>query len=319
MLPGRNTLQAAIDSQTSGTTLILADGIYTGSTAAVNVMHTKGKKFTIRAIHRGMAVLDGENVRRVAWIDKRHTVLDGLNMTRGNATNVPYTPSDRQRGGGAHINSQGSCLQGYWVFPSCDGVTLIGCSIYDCTALGGAGLYLDGDATLNDSHIFNNVAGGGAGILLTGAPMTFTMTDSHVRDNHVQGQGYGGGLSSLTPETHVANIVRSHIYRNSANRGGGLLVSGWTVMMTDSSIYSNIATTRGGGGFFIDQGVFRATRCSIYLNEAAEPGGGLVASSKAACDRAVARICDDSGTCSADLVCDLLTPNQLLLTLCLTL
>ena len=78
--PGVGTLQDAYDAASSGDELVLKDGNYTSS--GFNVLRI-AKDITIRAENRGMAVLDGENARRVVRIDGGTVVLEGLAITRG--------------------------------------------------------------------------------------------------------------------------------------------------------------------------------------------------------------------------------------------
>ena len=80
--PGAGTLQAALDDPSCGVSceLVLADGVYTGS--GTNVLDI-AKSITIRAQNAGLAVLDGEDARRVVSITAGPVVLDGLHITRG--------------------------------------------------------------------------------------------------------------------------------------------------------------------------------------------------------------------------------------------
>ena len=95
VLPGHGTLQAAIDAASAGDVLVLADGTYTGS-YNTHIMLRIGKSITIRALNPGMAILDGENARRVVEIVNAGTVvLDGLHITRGfcNSCVRAHTPA----------------------------------------------------------------------------------------------------------------------------------------------------------------------------------------------------------------------------------
>ena len=78
--PGNGTLQDAYDAASAGDTLELKDGTYTGS--GPNLLEI-AKDITIRAQNQGMAVLDGENARRVVGISDATVVLEGLAITKG--------------------------------------------------------------------------------------------------------------------------------------------------------------------------------------------------------------------------------------------
>lgn len=88
--PGAGTLQVAVDGAAPSDTLVLRDGIYTGSGSDVLRFN---KDVTIRAEHPGQALLDGENRRRVIWIDGGTVTLEGLNVTRGSAVSACFGPA----------------------------------------------------------------------------------------------------------------------------------------------------------------------------------------------------------------------------------
>ena len=58
-------LQAAYDAASAGDELVLKDGTYTGSPSNRNAVLEISKDVTIRAQNARMAVLDGEDARRV--------------------------------------------------------------------------------------------------------------------------------------------------------------------------------------------------------------------------------------------------------------
>ena len=74
------TLQAALTTANPGDELVLADGKYTGTGA--NVLQID-KDITIRALHSGQAILDGEIAFRVIDVGSGTVVLEGLNITKG--------------------------------------------------------------------------------------------------------------------------------------------------------------------------------------------------------------------------------------------
>jgi hypothetical protein len=86
---GSGTLQAALNAASAGDELILLDGDYTSSSS--NVLEIISgtcsglpcDDVTIRAQNPGMAVIDGENIRRGIYITSGTVVLEGLNITRG--------------------------------------------------------------------------------------------------------------------------------------------------------------------------------------------------------------------------------------------
>ena len=82
--PGDDLNQAVFDALAPAE-LILADGTYTGvgpTTGGPNMIYII-KDITIRALNPGQAVLDGENTRRVIYVNGGSLVLEGLVITRG--------------------------------------------------------------------------------------------------------------------------------------------------------------------------------------------------------------------------------------------
>jgi hypothetical protein len=88
--PGAGTLQAAYDAASAGDVLELKDGTYTGSDS--NVLEIS-KDVTIRAQNAQMAVLDGQDERRVVYITGGTVVLEGLAITRGKVVRARLVPS----------------------------------------------------------------------------------------------------------------------------------------------------------------------------------------------------------------------------------
>ena len=89
--PGSGTLQAALDAASAGDELVLADGTYTASGS--NVLEI-AKDITIRAQNAGQAILDGQDSRRVIFIDGGTVALEGLSITNGDAGAVSPSPHE---------------------------------------------------------------------------------------------------------------------------------------------------------------------------------------------------------------------------------
>ena len=85
MLPGLNSLQAALSRVSDGDELVLSGGSYTGTGTSVA---TIAQNITIRAQNPGGAVLDGENARRVLQISAGTINLVGLRITNGSSIRV---------------------------------------------------------------------------------------------------------------------------------------------------------------------------------------------------------------------------------------
>lgn len=84
---GPDVLQAAFDAAPAGAELVLGDGLFTSSSGS-NVLSIN-KDITLRAQNSGLAVLDGEDKRRVMKMQGTITVyVEGLEIINGFATEV---------------------------------------------------------------------------------------------------------------------------------------------------------------------------------------------------------------------------------------
>lgn len=118
------------------------------------------------------------------------------------------------------------------------------------------GLFDRNIADLYGGAIYNPITefGEGTGIILTG---TITLTFVSLYDNRASGTtgpgestGDGGGIFN---EGGIINLVKSRLHSNTAKLSGGGLYSpfGATFMISQTSIYSNLARTRQGGGLYM--------------------------------------------------------------------
>jgi hypothetical protein len=81
-----------------GSVLCLIDGVYTGSAnmldAPATLAGTAAQRITIRALTDGLVTLDGEDQRRPADLEGAYGVLEGINVTRGDNSNLALRGSD---------------------------------------------------------------------------------------------------------------------------------------------------------------------------------------------------------------------------------
>jgi CSLREA domain-containing protein len=128
-------------------------------------------------------------------------------------------------------------------------VTLSGLTITKGTAIAyngqfdGAGLYNDGNLTVDSCVIKNNSASGsGAGIYNSGG--TLNVNNSVISRNFLT-NGNGGGIYSAYGAVTVAN---SSVSDNSSNVGAGGIKGGSSVTVTNSSVNNNSGRHSGGIG-----------------------------------------------------------------------
>jgi photosystem II stability/assembly factor-like uncharacterized protein len=141
-------------------------------------------------------------------------------------------------------------------------------------AEGASGIYnYYGNLTLNDCIIRNNgganARGEGGGVYSYGGIMT--LNHCIVRGNSA---AFGGGVVAVG-ESRVV-ISNSTIASNIASdNGGGLAIaSSSTVELNNSTIGENQAVVREGGGVYVEQGILYLNSSTVSANSAYGVGGG---------------------------------------------
>lgn len=143
----------------------------------------------------------------------------------------------------------------------------------------GGGVLNEGVLTLENSQIYNNIdenggGSGGGGIgNISGATLTVRHSKiySNASPTHVGGGiGISGGTVLLE-----ANEIFSN---TSLFNGGGISVRGGTATLRNNLIYANTkthATVGGGAGIYIDNSSVSIENNTVYANDAANTGGAL--------------------------------------------
>lgn len=151
-------------------------------------------------------------------------------------------------------------------------------SRFDTNTAGGGGAILSngGATTISGSTFTGNTGleGGGAVIFITGGTHTVTTSlfEGNIAFNSTNQHGSGAGLQAQDGTT--VNITNTTFYNNQANGasddgGGGLMVYGGTVTVTNSTFSNNSSATQGGG--VRQYGGMVTLRNTIIANSA---GGG---------------------------------------------
>ncbi|RMF46099.1 MAG: hypothetical protein D6755_07080, partial [Anaerolineae bacterium] len=212
-------LPTALAQAADGSTLYLAAGTYTGTGGAVLTLTQSLNVYggwdgsASGAVQRNPAVyvsvLDGENARRGVFVSGGVTVtLDGLHITRGNATGL----------GGGFAGAEADAGGGVYVYTST--LTIDNCRIYSNTATTlsegyGGGVYArSSHLTLTASTVQSNTAGTGGtysrnyggGIALEYSPYAW-IQENTIAGNRASLNGgswnYGGGVAFLSSEHAV--------------------------------------------------------------------------------------------------------------------
>jgi uncharacterized repeat protein (TIGR01451 family)/CSLREA domain-containing protein len=180
----------------------------------------------------------------------------------------------------------------FQVLSSAQNVTLSGLTIRDgrslsstVGAIGGGGLYLEGDAhlSLSDVIVQGNTSLNGGGLYANFSSLGGSLALDHVvvRANTAKagGVGAGAGVFAYLPSSLSQMDLRdSQVYSNTADgSGGGFFVNGnsaiqWSIER--SEIYSNTADSGGAIGTLVPLAV---TDSRLHDNHAAFDGGAIEA------------------------------------------
>jgi hypothetical protein len=163
---------------------------------------------------------------------------------------------------------------------------------------GGGGIFNDGQTILlKNSTIYNNIAGMyGGGIY--NASGTLEIEDSIISENTGDGSGGifaldgtmeikrttvsgnsapssdGNGIlntGGIGSQNTKVSVIKSAIYLNSGDFGGGIGIFGGSVEIVNSTIGNNTAK-KGGGGLFNSGGLVNLINCTVYENGAIPSG-----------------------------------------------
>ncbi len=252
------TIQAGIDASVDGDTILVADGIYTGS-GNKNINY------------------DGKAVSVLSENGPERTVIDCENSGRGFHFRNGEGPFSRLegftlRGGCVDYSGGGICCR-YYSSP-----TITNCFITGNRTNNGGGIYcLYSSPTITKCTITENTTSGtygdGGGILCAydSSPI--------IRDCTITGniaEFYGGGI--LCAHNSSPIIANCTIEENKGDYGGGIYCGEASPTITECTISWNIVSMRSGGGIHCYKSSPIITNCSITGNTASGSecyGGGI--------------------------------------------
>ena len=231
----KRTIQAGIDTSTTGDTVIVADGTYTGT-------GNRDLDFGGRDIHLRSESLDPG----LCIIDCQGTF------------NVPHRGFYFHSGETADAIVEGFTIRNGWALP--DG--------YRGGRHGGA-IYCDfnSNPTINNCTITDNSADLGGGIMCgSNSGSSPTITNCKITDNSAD---LGSGIYSYSGFPAITNCL---ISGNSAvggpeEKGGGIYCSsGSTATITNCTITGNSAGDGGGIYLRSSSGIVTLTNCILWAN-----------------------------------------------------
>ena len=136
----------------------------------------------------------------------------------------------------------------------------------------GAGIYNEGDLTLEDNRIYNNqVVGGPGGGIANIRNTNLTLRGNKIFSNTTD--NLGGGLVIYSG---TVTIEANEIYNNIAAAGGGIGIFDGLITQKNNLIYENRANNAvaGGGGVYLIDGRANLDNNTVYNNNG-DKGGGI--------------------------------------------
>ncbi|HEY2415572.1 MAG TPA: choice-of-anchor Q domain-containing protein, partial [Pirellulaceae bacterium] len=111
---------------------------------------------------------------------------------------------------------------------------------------GGANTYNLSGLTIRDGNgVGNDFPGTGGAILFNAAAERLVITDSVIRDSHLDtAETSGGGITAILGSLELTNVT---IMNNSAASGGGLAIANVNAALTNVTLSRNKASQQGGG------------------------------------------------------------------------
>lgn len=211
------TIQAAVDAASSGDTVRVADGTYTGS--GNKGIEFDGKLLVV-ASENGpeFCIIDCEDSGRAFSLHNLEPVgtrIEGFTIKNGSANN--------SEGGGIHLAA----------FTK---VAVVNCIIHDCSATYGGGIFSDNwsQPKIRNCLIYDNSASSKAGGIYTGNNATAIIELTTVADNS---SSSGGGMYC---ESGSVTIENSIVYDNSGGQVSGSASISYSCVQGISETNGNI-------------------------------------------------------------------------------
>ncbi|OGQ08545.1 MAG: hypothetical protein A3G32_00080 [Deltaproteobacteria bacterium RIFCSPLOWO2_12_FULL_40_28] len=266
------TVQAAVTAALDDDTITIANGIYYENIIAPS------KGLILIGEDRDNTILDGglaSGVLNFVSVTDENVDLQNLTVRNGSQAS----------GGGLLLNTgtiditnctfrtnRASTATGAAIYLSSGDVAIADSLFTQNSALvstGGVIVQLSGNLDIQNSEFTSNTAVNVAGIYKGGTGDT-TITDSTFSNNTATGTG--GAIYIADGNFMIENTT---IDGNSANMGAGVIASGTSITISNSSITNNQATGNSVGGLYIIAGTLTIDGSDISDNQAASSVGGI--------------------------------------------
>jgi CSLREA domain-containing protein len=206
----------------------------------------------------GVVTLDAGQRSRVFTVARGTTAtLEGLTLTHGSV----------RKGGSVYSDDGGGILIDFYAT-----LTLTDSKVTNCTSgdMGGGIMNL-GTLTLNGSEVSGNIAGSsGGGVAMVGGSMD--ATNSIFAYN--QAGSYGGAIYTVwmpfDEDEGAVTLINSTVSHNATIRsdGGGIFNAGAIVVLSATSVDSNVAGHHGGGIYNTSEGQLLVYTSTFTANDA---------------------------------------------------
>ncbi|MFI7645303.1 right-handed parallel beta-helix repeat-containing protein [Micromonospora sp. NPDC049460] len=195
-----------------------------------------------------------------------------VGVLRVEESKVTYNSAGLGGGGIANgTSASGSTAGGgtVWVWKSAIG--------HNRTAgLGGGVFDNDGETTITQSHITDNVGRTDVGGVLALHDSRLSLEHVVVANNHTEGEGGGVGVGRDSHAVIEYSVIRENVAEGFG--GGGVYTDDFgTTTLRDTEVVANQAVSPGavGGGLVNDFGTTRLVGTKVAHNVATEPPGGI--------------------------------------------
>lgn len=276
-------LQTALGLATTGDTVYVAAGTYTGTGGAViSVTHSItlyggwDSTFSNRDPVAYPTTLDGEGQRRVIFITSTITpTIDGFIITEGNATDLGGSLFDSDAGGGIYSYAASPIIQNNIITHN------IASTQSGERAMGG-GIYAqsDGFIIIHNNHILSNTAGidanlgDGGGLFIMGPGRVQANTfEKNVACQDYVCDGRGGGIYVGWTDDGL-EVVGNRFINNQADDGAGLHLVWSAVRVVGNTLYDNQGRRGAGVYSYYDKGSIIEAN-TVTSNTASGSGGGI--------------------------------------------
>jgi uncharacterized membrane protein len=257
-------IQLALDDAISGDTIQVAEGVCEESITIdkdITISGSWDEEFIIPGGYPPTTIIDAD---KTTPADRVVTINSGVN-----SVSISHV---------ALINGDATGSNGGGIWSGADSLTLVDSTVVSGTATDGGGIYIDvGTAALNDVAIRYNQATSDGGGLYANNGVTVTLLGGGFLDNEALGGNGGGMYLGNSSYGYASGGWRIGLNQASGN-GGGVYASSATLILSNKQVSENEASY-GGGIYVSGSSVLEITNGLFYTNTAQNDGGGLYRSS----------------------------------------